>query len=382
MKRVLFIPHSSEPSGAPRVTVDLARRFADRGWDIRVALPMNDGVAGLVHQANLPYTVLGYPAGSFAASGMMDRLRLALGRLMGLGRLWIHLMRLRPEVAWIGSSVALPFLLTCRAAGVRTIVHVHESPEMSAGHPWRIRLVRQLAHGIVFVGREPRRPFEPKPRGRVWKSLSNPMDPSLPIGNQGRAALRASLGASVEEAVFICAAFLSPRKNHELLLRAFARASRVAPAIRLWIVGGEVAGHEGLRNRLQSLAQDLGIAERVCFTGQREDVPTLLQAAEVCVLASQAEAMPLSIAEAQFAGIPIIATRVGDIPTMVPDGRCGLLVDPGDEDALADSMILLATEPELRRQFGARGRARAKELYEDDALIPQFAEIIRRVTAA
>lgn len=382
MKRVLFIPHSSEPSGAPRVTVDLARRFAMRGWDVRVALPMGDGVVDLVRRANLRHTVLGYPAGSFASSGLIDRARLVPARLLGLARLWIQLMRQRPDVAWIGSSVALPFLLTCRAAGVRTIVHVHESPEMSQDHQWRIRLVRRLAHGILFVGREPRTTFEPRPRGRIWRSIANPMDAALPISEQDRTALRASLGASVDEIVFICAAFLNPRKDHELLIRAFARAANRAPDIRLWIVGGEVAGHEGFAAKLRKLAGHLDIEDRVWLAGQRKDVPALMQAADVSVLASQAEAMPLSIAEAQFASLPVIATRVGDIPLMVPDGRCGLLVDPGDEEALANSMIRLATEPELRRQFGARGRERAEKLYAANTLIPQFEGIINRVTAA
>ncbi len=205
------------------------------------------------------------------------------------------------------------------------------------------------------------------------------MDAQVPLERNSQLELRRSLGAEESDVVLVCAAFLNPRKDHESLLRAFALAQAKAPELRLWIVGDEVTGHEGMLARLQALADELGISSRVVFTGLREDVPTLLQAGDVCVLASREEAMPLSIAEAQMAGRPVVATNVGDVATMVPEGRCGFLVEPGDNSAMAEAMARLARDADLRRKFGKAAKVHAERLYSGKAILPQIERIILRV---
>jgi glycosyltransferase involved in cell wall biosynthesis len=314
---------------------------------------------------------------------VLRRPQLVTLRIVALLRLWALLRRRRPALVWLGSSVAVPIMLVaCRAAGVRAIVHVHEDPAMTRGHGLRIALVRALAHGVVFVGKRPAQPFRPQPRRQRWVVLANPMDAPTELGDDERHRLRQSLGAAAADVVFICAAFLNPRKDHDTLLRAFAKACEQRANSRLWVVGGEVAGHEGCRAQLEALAAELGIQSRVTVTGLREDVPALMQAADVCVLASRQEAMPLSIAEAQLAGRPVVATRVGDVPTMVRDGLSGYLFKPGDADAMAEAMARLAADADLRRDFGHAGRLHAAQLYAAEALMPQFEALIRRVSGA
>jgi len=307
------------------------------------------------------------------------RIRLALWRIVALVRLWRLLVKCRPDIAWIGSSVALPFLLVCRMAMVRTIVHVHEHANMTEAHPQRVALLRRLAHGMIFVGPKCAEPFRPRPRRQPWAVITNPMDEPRRIDAAERAERRRSHGAADSDVVFVCAAFLNPRKDHETLLRAFAASHQKAAGIRLWIVGDDVPGHGGTRERLESLAGELSVKEHVQFLGVRDDVSALLQAGDVCVLASREEAMPLSIAEAQLAARPVVATNVGDIPLMVPHDRCGLIVEPGDTEALSTAMTRLAQDAELRRHFGQGGQRRALRLYAADSLLPHFARFAGRV---
>ncbi len=379
MRRILFLPHSSEPSGAPRVTVDLARRLAGRGWQVEVALPTAGGIAEAVRRRELPRTILHYPVGSFSAKERSGRASMLLRRVTALARLWRHLLLHRPDVAWVGSSVALPFVLVCRMAFVRVIVHVHEHPDITLRHPWRTRFLRSLANGMVFVGPRVAVPFAPKPTRQSWAVLANPMEAPPLIDAAAREDLRRTLGASPDDIVFVCAAFLHPRKDHETLLRAVALAAQSSPRIRLWVAGGEVEGHGGMLGRLERLAASLGIAGRVCFLGLREDVPLLFQAGDIGILSSREEAMPLSISEAQLAGRPVVATRVGDVPLMIRDGRDGLLVEAGDARSVSDAMVLLAGSDELRRRFGHAARIRALEKSSAERLLPRFEALINRV---
>jgi glycosyltransferase involved in cell wall biosynthesis len=102
--------------------------------------------------------------------------------------------------------------------------------------------------------------------------------------------------------------------------------------------------------------------------GERDDVPELLAASDVFVLFSRSEGLPMSILEAMAAGLPVVASNVGGVPELVADGETGLLVPPGDPQALAAALRRLVENEDLRRRLGARGRERAKELFD----LPRF----------
>jgi glycosyltransferase involved in cell wall biosynthesis len=102
--------------------------------------------------------------------------------------------------------------------------------------------------------------------------------------------------------------------------------------------------------------------------GERDDVPELLAAADLFVLSSRSEGLPLSVIEAMAAGLPVVASAVGGIPELVVDGETGVLVPPGDARALASALRRLLADPQLRRQMGDAGRLRAQQLFD----LPRF----------
>jgi glycosyltransferase involved in cell wall biosynthesis len=97
--------------------------------------------------------------------------------------------------------------------------------------------------------------------------------------------------------------------------------------------------------------------------GERRDVRELLAGADVFVLSSLSEGLPLSILEAMAAGLPVVASAVGGIPELVVDGETGFLVPPGDPEALAEALRRVVADDELRRRLGAGGRERAEQLF-------------------
>ena len=121
------------------------------------------------------------------------------------------------------------------------------------------------------------------------------------------------------------------------------------------IVGEDLTAPDWSR---RSVLSDL--TGRVRLVGERRDVPQLLAAADVFVLPSTSEGLPVSVLEAMAAGLPVVASRVGGVPEQVSDGKTGLLVEPGDPNELAAALHRLTVDPSLRRRLGSAGRARAE----------------------
>jgi glycosyltransferase involved in cell wall biosynthesis len=143
---------------------------------------------------------------------------------------------------------------------------------------------------------------------------------------------------------------LEPEKGHPTLIDAWPLVLRRVPDAYLLVVG------EGSRDEaLREQAAALGVADRVVFTGRRDDVPAVTAALDVAVLPSYREAQGLSILEAMALSRPVVASDVGGIPEMVEHGRTGLLVPPHDDTALADAIVRLLTDHQVADTLGRNG---------------------------
>jgi glycosyltransferase involved in cell wall biosynthesis len=149
---------------------------------------------------------------------------------------------------------------------------------------------------------------------------------------------------------------LAGHKGHRYLLEATKYLLQSEPH-----VGVVIAGTGALRAALEAQAAALGIADRVCFTGFREDILALIQGFEIFVFPSYLEGLGTSILDAMALRKPVVATRVGGIPEVVEDGVTGLLVPPRDPTALAQALLYLLRHPEQGQKFGEAGRSRVEQ---------------------
>ncbi len=151
---------------------------------------------------------------------------------------------------------------------------------------------------------------------------------------------------------------LANSKGQRYLLKAAQHLMRDEPKLYVAIVGdGE------LRQTLEAQAVELGIAERVRFTGFRQDVLPLMRGFEIFVLTSYLEGLGTSILDAMALGKPVVATQAGGIPETVQHGVTGLLVPPQDSAALTQAIGYLLQHPELQAQFGQAGRRRVEQAF-------------------
>jgi glycosyltransferase involved in cell wall biosynthesis len=155
---------------------------------------------------------------------------------------------------------------------------------------------------------------------------------------------------------------LHPKYGPDVLLRAMPAILRDCPDARL-----VMAGRGPMRARLEALAAELGIAHAVELPGfvAHQDLPGLLRSLDVFVNPSACqESFGVSILEASACGLPVVATRVGGVPEVCLDGQTGILLQPGDSQALADAIVGLARRPEERLRLGRAGAEFVRRTYD------------------
>ncbi len=183
-------------------------------------------------------------------------------------------------------------------------------------------------------------------------------------------ALRGALGGADGRPIVLTTARLDMLKGHAHLLEAAATVPE--PVFVL-------AGEGPLRERLEARARQLGLEGRVVFLGHRDDVPELLAVADLFVLPSISEGLPLSVVEAMAAGKPVVATAIGGIDEAVVDGETGILVPPADPVALAAAIRRLLAEGSFARRLGEAGRARARREFSAEAMAERIGGIYAEV---
>lgn len=163
-------------------------------------------------------------------------------------------------------------------------------------------------------------------------------------------------------------AALRPEKNLARLLRAFALAAATRPA-RLVIAGD---GPE--RAALEALARELGIGDRTYWAGHVADPAPLLRGFDIFALSSDTEQMPISLLEAMAAGLPVVATEVGDVATILP-GQQRELVTSLDAAALGAALSRVLDDATLRRRLGTANRERAEQAFDQRTMLAAWAEV-------
>lgn len=165
--------------------------------------------------------------------------------------------------------------------------------------------------------------------GKIKETVVNKADFKQSIGVPAQAVLLVSIGEMIE------------RKNHEVIIRALARIKRDD-------VYYAICGKGPLQEHLKTLAQSLGLENRVIFLGFRKDIPEICNASDISAFPSKIEGLGLAGIEAMAAGVPLVSSNVHGILDYVIDGETGYACSPDDVDGFANAIEKLASDPSLR----------------------------------
>ncbi|NYG58550.1 glycosyltransferase involved in cell wall biosynthesis [Nocardioides daedukensis] len=353
--KVLSVIPTMGTGGAEVVAATLARDMVERGHRVQLASSGGfraDGAAAHgVELVDVPMT----GRSPRELTGAVRRLRGAAGRL-GPDLVTCHNVK-ATLVARIGVGRRVPVVTT-----------LHGVPPEQL--PAAARILRHTADHVVAVS--PHVAGQLAGQGFPAERISTIENAVVPPPVHDRATARDELGLAPERPVAVCLARLVPQKRHDILLRAWARVAG-EPLLLL-------AGDGPNRPGLEALAAELGITDRVLFLGERTDVDRLLAAADLSVLSTDWEGMPISMLEAMGLGLPVVVTRVGGVVETL--GEAVRLVEPGSVESLVRALDELIGDRALRSGIGLRGRALVNARFGPTTMLDAYDDLHRRITTA
>lgn len=371
----MFLGSQMATGGSQRMLLTMARWFYEQGYPVTVAF-FHDREGLRSHwQAGFPIEIHDLRAWR-KGDGLGNLFHLPAG-LLRLARLLqrqqVHaIMSFTHHANLLGIPLAWMLRLPVRIAGHRGVIGGFPR-WMERLHAWMVNC--GMATCMVAVSerlKEHAISVEKIHPGRI-QVIENgiALGPEEPVPPQALSDLKHQLGMGAEDILIFTVGRLAPQKGQWHLLDAFAQILPSFPHAFL-----AIAGEGELRPRLESQAQSLGISARVRLLGVRRDVPQLLRLAQVFVLPSLWEGMPVSLIEAMAAGLPVITTRVEGIDELVQDGVNGLTIPPANPEELARTLQNLLGNPELRQRLSAEARRSIQQKFTVSQMCQKYEKLI------
>jgi glycosyltransferase involved in cell wall biosynthesis len=354
---VLHMQKVAGISGSEAYLLQLLPDLHARGWDVRFLMLHQDepGAWAFARQLELR----GVPL--TAVRLRLDADPLAFSRVLGqLSRqrpqiLHTHLVHADVYGQLAGTATRVPLRLSTK----------HGFNEFRARRLFGLadRTVGSLAHVQIAISHG---------LARYLAESEGFDEERFAIVHYGIAAQDGVAAYAGTEPRLLCIGRLIPIKGHEVLLRALRRARQQVPGLSL-----DIAGTGPVEPTLRSLARDLRIEDAVRFLGHVTPVGQMIENAAIVVIPSLGEGFGMVALEAMERGRPVIATAVGGLPEIVVDGETGIVVPPGDEQALAAAIVALATDLGHGAEMGAAGRARAVAEFSPERSADRIDELYR-----
>ena len=172
-------------------------------------------------------------------------------------------------------------------------------------------------------------------------------------------------------------------KGHRMFLEVASLVLKELPEARAIIVGDVSDGEAAYEKELRESARSLGIADKVIFAGRRNNVPEFVKALDVSLhLSREPEPLGLVVAEALAVGTPVVGMNEGGVPDMLSDGESGFLCSPDAAQPIADSVLRLLRDPEMRKRFGAFGSKTARAGFSGELCAEKYSALYERMLSS
>ena len=350
--RVVHLVTTLNVGGLERVVLDLVRRRRQDAFDARVVcLDASGLVADAVGSVGVPVETIG-------TSGSVPR------RILRLAR---RLRQLKPDVVHTHNPQAhVHGALAARLAGVPAVVHTKHGRGILEGHtPAAVtRLATAWTSRFVAVSEDAARvamEVERVPAGKVLV-IHNGIDVDRYAAAGARSASTKGRATTVGR--------LDPIKDQSTMLRAVRLVINELPDFQLDIVGDGPS-----RAELVAECEALGLRDRVRFHGYQADVARYLAAADVFVMSSASEGVPLALLEAMATGLPAVATDVGGMREVIVAGETGMLVPARSPGELARAIVAIASDPALRDRMGSAARRRVVDQFNLRTVVSRYEDL-------
>jgi len=369
---ILLLGTQIATGGAQKVLLDQAHWFHAHGHKVMVAFFYDRDGYYQKWRDSSPFPVINLNAFE-KKRGMLQN---GLSIVQGLWRLWVLLRREKFDVIETfthdSNTLALPLAWAARVP-IRIATHhgiVAGIPRWRENlHAWMIN--SNFAQHIVAVsGMTRQKLLDEGIQVQRIVVIQNGIAP-LPLEGVNRSEVRKEAGMEADDLVLLAVGRLVYSKAHEILIAAMPTVLQKFPNAKVGICGDGV-----LRTKLEAQIEALGLSASVKLLGESDHVAKFLASADVFVLPSLWEGLPIALLEAMSAGLPVISTKVEGVEEVIVEGENGLLVPIGNSAALADAITQLLADPQLRRKMGAASKAKVLEFYTVDRMCEQYLKLM------
>jgi len=338
------------PGGAEKLQITFAQEAHSRGLRLMIICLAESN--GSPYPAQL--TSLGANIYYFPSRNVLN-----LRRLWEIIRLLKHEL---PDVLHTHLTYAnIVGAIAGMFAGVPVVSTIHTiRTETRHYHPIREKLetwaLKFISRRVIVVGPAVAQTYSHRLLGKPLDVIPNAVISYPPLSTEERFLLRANVMKEKDATHLLAVAVgrLTPPKAFSDLLLAFSVLQD--RSLNLFLI---IVGTGALYDQLYNQIIQLGISDSVHMLGLRDDVPRLMAASDIFVSSSRWEGLPLVVLEAMDAGLPVVATNVGDVSWAV--GEAGIIVAPGQPDELASALERLANDPFLRNKLGGMGKAQLEK---------------------
>jgi len=354
-------------AGTELATYDIAKHLALRGHEVHVITSLDQGLC----------------KESIEKGFNIHRIRFNKIRLIGTILFWLAIIskirKVNPDIVHaqgIGISIPAfmvklflnkPYSIWCQGSDIYL--------------PWNFKrpiskIVFHFADAVIAYSENMKKEIQ-KISKRDVHIISNGIDLQL-FSNLTREQARSDLQIIKDQQIITFVGTLRPVKGVKYLIRAMDIVVRRKADIRLILIGDGPDRHE-----LEGMTKDLILGNQITFIGKvpHEKVPEFMVASDIFILPSLSEGLPGVIIEAFAAAIPIVATSVGALPEIIREGENGFLVEPKNPEQLAEKILLLLGNSELRNKFSENNKLKSKNYTWDcvvDLLEQRFIDITRK----
>jgi glycosyltransferase involved in cell wall biosynthesis len=368
--RIVQIADSISVGGAEKQLVVFAAMARQRGIDVTTI--------SLIYDTDLSYESdlleLGSQVVHFRSRQLFDLRRLAtLTRFLRDGRFDLahtHLVYGNMVGACAARMAGLPVVSTLHSTGraKTTRDRFREALETFS--------LRTFPQRVIAVGYKVEEAQRDRLGAKKLTILQNAVLPGAEISAEKRQTIRQELCGALAGPILITAGrFATPKALHHMV-SAFSQIAEQFPQAVLVMIGDGP-----LFSEIKAQVDGLGLTDRIRLLGARSDVPELLAAADIYVSSSIWEGLPMAVLEAMMSGLPVVATAVGDIPHVLTDAT-GLIVPPGQPEALAEALSCLLSDAELRQSMGAAARRHAFANFSADLWMDRLLALYNEVRGA